>query len=60
MYGPSIPPEFSHLWDPETGRWKDGALTAMLEILAPKLSAGLRVKEKAKNSTPEREIGEEG
>ena len=56
MYGPAIPPEFSHLWDPETGRWKDGALTAMLEILTPKLSK----PEKPKNSMPEREIGEEG
>lgn len=55
MYGQSIPPEFAHLWDAETGRWKEGSLVKMLEILAPN-----SIPERIKAALVQREPGEEG
>lgn len=44
-----MPPELAHLWDAETGCWKEGSLLAMLEILAPNRPRSERVETKARN-----------
>jgi hypothetical protein len=50
-----IPPELAHLWDPETGCWKEGSLLAMLEILAPNRPSSGRAETAARNGRPAEE-----
>jgi hypothetical protein len=47
-----IPPEFAHLWDPESGCWKEDSLLAMLEILAPNRPRSERVQTATAERTP--------
>ena len=49
-----MPPELAHLWDAETGCWKEGSLLAMLEILAPNRPRSERVETAGPERTPRR------